>query len=173
MTQQSYTPSADFQARLNRISSGETHVAEGLVHTPRRENPDVKLTGGLMENALYPLSLIGAFGLGVLAVFFSRFARVHLLGGTDPESDMMLAFMADGAMAMAIGFMFKQAFRLEGADWVGAQTFGVTVMIAAMHNLVHLFPYAFSLMFTPEWVELVIGYSEPRSLQIMGYMVPF
>lgn len=173
MAQQSYTPSADFQARLNRISNGEALVAEGLVYTPRTEEPDIKLTGGLMENAVYPLSLIGAFFLGLLAVFFSRFARVHLLGGADPESDMMLALVADGAMAMALGFMFKQGFKVEGKEWVAAQTFGVSVMVASMHNLVHLFPYTFALIFTPEWVELVLSYTELRSLQIGGRAFPF
>ena len=71
MTQNSYQPSGDFQARLSRIANGQTQSPEGIMHTPRVEAPDVKLTGGLMET----LGLIGAFLLGILSVFFARFAR--------------------------------------------------------------------------------------------------
>ena len=173
MTQNSYQPSGDFQDRLARIANGQTLSTDGIVHTPRKEAPDVKLTGGLMENALYPLSLIGAFFLGIMSVFFARFSRVHLLGTADPETDLMLALVADGAIALAIGFVFKQGFKLEGAEWAAAQTFGVTVMVAGMHNLVHLNPMLFALIFTPDWVDLTLSYTELRSLQIGGSMIPF
>ncbi len=173
MSGQDYVASSDFQARLERINKGEVHVADGVVVPERREAADVKLTGGLIENALYPLSLVGAFLLGVMAVFFSRFARIHLLGTADPETDIMLALVADGAMALAIGFMFKQAFRLEGAQWASAQTMGVTVMVASMHNLFHMNPFLFSLIFTPEYVDAVLSYTEFRTLMAGGYMIPF
>ncbi|WP_298292344.1 hypothetical protein [uncultured Litoreibacter sp.] len=173
MSESDYVASNDFQARLARISNGEVHSADGLIVPERREVKDVKLTGGLLENALYPLSIVGAFLLGILAVFFSRFARIHLLGTADPDTDIMLAFAADGAMALAIGFMFKQAFRMKGAEWISAQTMGVTVMVASMHNLIHLQPKLFSQIFTPDYVDAILSYTEFRTLMAAGYVLPF
>ncbi len=173
MSEQNYVASSDFQARLARINKGEVHAADGVVVPERREVEDVKLTGGLLENALYPLSIAGAFLLGIMAVFFSRFSRIHLLGTADPETDIMLALVADGAMALAIGFMFKQAFKMEGAEWISAQTMGVTVMVASMHNLFHIDPVLMSLIFTPEYVDSVLSYTEFRTLMAGGYLVPF
>ncbi len=168
-----YVASPDFQARLARINAGEGHTAEGLIAPERRVVKDVKLTGGLLENAVYPLSIAGAFVLGLLAVFFSRFARIHLLGTPPPEADIMLSLVADGGMALAIGFFFKQLFKMKGAEWISAQTMGVTVMVASMHNLIHLQPGLFAKIFTPDYVEFILGYTEFRTLMAAGHVIPF
>ena len=85
----------------------------------------------------------------------------------------MLALVADGGMAMVIGFAIKELFRMRGAEWISAQTAGVTVMVAAMHNLIHLSPDLFSMIFTLDYVQLVQTTTEMRSLVLMGYVVPF
>ena len=173
MSSSEYVPSNDFQARLARINAGDVDAVDGVIKPERREVKDVKLTGGMLENALYPLSIAGAFFLGLMAVFFSRFARIHLLGTSDPETDIMMSLIADGGMALAVGFFFKQLFKMEGAEWVGAQTMGVTVMVASMHNLIHLNPALFAKIFTPDYVKFIMSYTEFRTLQFGGYVMGF
>ncbi|EPX79067.1 hypothetical protein [Litoreibacter arenae] len=163
----------DFQARLSRIGAEQSNQPAGLVQPTRKPTQEVNLNGSMLENAKYPASIAGAFVLGLLAVFFSRFVRFHLLGLADPESDIFLATVADGGMALAVGFCLRQMFKLEGAEWISAQAAGVTVMVAAMHNLVHIWPDTFALIFDPEWTAFVLDTTEFRTMRIMEYILPF
>ncbi|PTX55846.1 hypothetical protein C8N43_0493 [Litoreibacter ponti] len=167
----------DFQARLARLGmqqeAPQQQTQAEMQPAPRRRSDDINLNGSILENAAYPASLVGAFLLGLLAVFFSRFARFHLLGIADPEADLFLATVADGGMALAIGFCFKQMFSMEGAEWASAQAAGVAVMVASMHNLVHIWPETFSLIFDPDWTRFVLDTTDFRTARIMEYVLPF
>lgn len=163
----------DFQSRLARINSGERVVADGLYVPERPVERDVNLNGSMVKNAVYPLTIVCAFLSGLLAVFVGRYARYHFTGLSDPETDLMLAVVADGGIAMCLGFVLKQAFRLEGSEMIAAQTAGVTVMVGAMHNLVWLFPAAFVWLFSEEWVLFTLEFSQFRTIRYMGYLLPF
>ena len=122
----------------------------------------------LGETVGYPASIVGAFVLGLLAVAISRYVRFTFSGSTLTGEDADTMMLIDAGLAMAIGFVLKQLFRLKGAAQETAKTVGVVAMICTMHNLVHMWPGAFEMAFSPDWVSDVIEMTEPKSILFRG-----
>lgn len=145
-----------FAERLARIDSGSSYVAPGLVYTLKgAKNRPVHLTGTTVQNARYPLSLAGAFVLGLVAVLIGQFVRVSLIGFGEQDHTSLFVASADLLMASAIIFALKNLFHMPTKELLMAQTVGMILMFVLMHNLVHLAPFPFELLFSKEWVEMI------------------
>ena len=156
-----------FQERLERLA------AEKGANDPERKSRSVKRAeAGLPtmgENIRYPLLFVWAAIVGMIAVFLSRYIRFHLTGGSlsgGENADMVM--MIDGAIAAGAGFALKNLLAIEDKSLQFAQSVGVVIMVLGMHNLVHLAPKAFSVIFSPEWTQEVLQYTEPKSLLFAG-----
>jgi hypothetical protein len=176
----SMTNQEEFAARLSRVNSGAPNtkgtifVGQDEQHHMTRETPQ-KVSKGkeVASNALYPLSLVGAFGLGMVAVAIGRYARFQLWAGRDALSDD-----ADMEMAISFGvgillsFVLAQMFRITSKEHKGLQAIGVFVMVCAFHNFAHWAPGPMSALFSPQWVATVQTESPPNSAKFRGLYFP-
>lgn len=139
-----------FQQRLDRIRQQEQRsgVPSPL---PGRGTPPAA-GREIAANALYPLSLAGAFLLGLLAVGLGRYIRFHLADGAagDQTSDMDLLITV--GFGMAASFVLAQMFRLSSKEHVGLQGIGVMVAVCTFHNLFHWAPGPMAAVFSPGYV---------------------
>ena len=183
--QGSGTPDRGFQDRINRVQERRAPI--------EASRPQVDLLPDWKENIRYPASLIGAAFLGMFAVFFARFARFHLMGGTLSGEAPDLTMIIDAGLAVlaalvifgAIGMTLRESDRAERHGFFSiaslggnpvklAIVVGVAIMIGTMHNMVHSAPKAFSVVFSPEWAADVVEFSAPGSIYYRGnYFVVF
>ena len=158
----------DFQARLARINTGQTTVANNVQVPKRREY--VQLTRGqeIRENAKYPLSIVGAFFLGGLAILIGRYARFHLMGVDVVGADLMTSTMIDLGFAAGIAFVIRSALDFEEPVHLDAKSMGITATVATMHNAVHADPGLWATVFSEEWVSTVTTITQPNSIYFGG-----
>lgn len=173
-----------FQARLNRIREKQGQpplpsqaqreaqlAAEAAAAIPQPKAKGTKPVSpipSVWENLGYPMSILGAFLLGMLAVFAARYARFHIMGGSMVGEDADIAMMIDGGLAMGVGFLFRSMFNFQAKEFVTAKTFGIVAMICVMHNLVHWAPEAFAVLFDVDYVLLTLEMTEPNSILFRG-----
>lgn len=156
-----------FQERLTRLAA-EKETAEPQKKSRRVKRAEAGLPS-MSENIRYPMLFVWAAVVGMIAVFLSRYIRFHLTGGSlsgGENADMVM--MIDGAIAAGTGFALKNMLSIEDKSLQFAQTVGVVIMVLGMHNLVHMAPKAFSVIFSPEWTEEVLLTTEPKSLLFAG-----
>ncbi len=157
-----------FQDRISRIRYGATIVSDN-VHTPERR-VIVPMTRGqeLRENARYPLSIVGAFLLGMLAVFIGRYVSFQLIGTGRMADDPSGTFYIDIALAAGVAFVIRMALDFRDPAHLAGKSMGITVAAATMHNLVHAAPSIWAILFSEEWVAAVIQVTEPKSIYFAG-----
>lgn len=175
---------AAFQDRINRIreKSGQPpmpvvapqaeapQIPSKVRHVPQRKRPqkEVRPVPSIWENLGYPMSLVGAFLIGMIAVFAARYARFHIMGGSLVGEDADIAMMIDGALAFGVGFIFRSFFNFESQEYITAKTIGIAAMIALMHNLVHWAPGLFVGLFDEDYVLMTLEMTEPNSILFRG-----
>ena len=171
-----------FQDRINRIreKQGQPPMATqaqlaaeaaAAIPTPKhkpRPGKEISPLPSVWENLAYPMSLVGAFLIGMVAVFAARYARFHIMGGSMVGEDADIAMMMDGALAMGVGFVFRSFFRFEAKEFITAKTLGIFAMICLMHNLVHMAPGAFATLFDEDYVLMTLELTEPNSILFRG-----
>lgn len=154
------SPNGEFQARLERMAEARAPIdAAKPVVSPI---PDWK------ENIKYPAAMVGAFLVGMLAVFVARYVRFQMMGGSLAGEDPDITMLIDGAIGGACSFLLFAVLRFEGAAYKTAQTFGIFAMICVMHNFVHGAPGLFNKLFSEDWTNEVIAYTEPNSILFRG-----
>jgi hypothetical protein len=163
----------EFQGRLDRIQSTRAMLLLNLnlnLMKPRLD-PIEEASLHLAKNAIYPLSLIGAFLLGMFSVVLGQFVRVNLIGVGQP--DELWLGIADLIMATMIIFSIKSMFHLPLKELVTAQTFGIILMFSTLHNLVLLAPFPFAILMSPEWVQGIQDAAHLGTLRIGTMEIPF
>lgn len=154
---------AGFEQRLARISSGRQFVPDGVVVARPRAVPAKKAPH--LGNALYPLSIVMAFFLGLFTLFASRYARFHLLGGAGAGADVLADYLAmDMAMSMVVSFVIRMATNMKSPEHLAAKGLGIGVAALCMHMAVHRAPGLFGLIFSDAWVRGVIASTQPNSI---------
>ncbi|MDD9923154.1 MAG: hypothetical protein OXQ92_12895 [Boseongicola sp.] len=154
------SPNQNFQDRLARVAEKREPIEAA--------KPYVQAVPDWKQNAKYPAALVAAAALGMLAVFAARYVRFHLFGGTMAGDDPDFTMIIDAGIAMACAFALFAMLRFSDKSMKTAQTFGIVFMIGVMHNMVHVAPGLFSTLFSEEWTEDIIAYSEPGSIYFRG-----
>jgi len=173
------TPDRGFQNRINRVQELRAPIEAA--------RPRVDVLPDWRENVRYPATLVGMALLGMLAVFIARFVRFHLIGGTLSGDSPDITMLIDAGLAALAGLMILAAFGLtarqlsreEGQGVFSLKTLGensvkaalvagIAIMIGTMQNMVHSMPSVFKLVFSEEWTEDVVTYSEPGSIYFRG-----
>lgn len=167
-----------FEDRLRRISAGgENTMAQiyvGPAEEPvtdrkgKRKHRAPRAVPSLKDSMAYPMSIIWAFVIGLLAVIIARCVRYWLAAGTLTGEDADIMMAIDGGLSLAVGFVLTQMFRVKGKAQETAKTVGIVVMVGMMHNMVHAWPGLFEMTFSPEWVSDVIETTEPKSFLFRG-----
>ena len=170
-------PDAEFAARLQRIKARDGAMVlhagdeQHVVHRKKlvQQSRQAEIAGNLM----FPLSLLGALALGLVAVAMGRYARFHLAAGwgdmANPEYDMLVS----GLLGLMLAFVLGQMFRLRSKEHRGMMSAGVFLMVCTFHNLAHWAPGPMSMMFSPAWVQTVVATSPANSFAWRGMYVPF
>ena len=173
-----------FQDRLNRIrekqgqpplpSEAERQAqlaAEAAAAIPQPKAKPAKQVSpvpSVWENLGYPMSILGAFLLGVLAVFASNYAMFHLFGADGGLEDPMFTMIGNGVLAAGLSFVLRNAMKFEGKEFTTANTAGIILMVAAIHNLFHFVPGPMAVIYSPEHVAMMVDTSVPYSLNYGG-----
>lgn len=158
---QGNAPNNGFQSRLNRM-------AEQRAPTDAAK-PQVDLLPDWKANIRYPAAIVASALVGMLAVFVARLVRYHIMGGTLAGDDPDFTMIIDGSIAVACSFLLFGMLKFKGKEFKVAQTVGIIAMIGLMHNFVHAAPSAFGLLFSTEWADDIVSYSEPGSVYFRGF----
>jgi len=154
------SPDGDFHARLNRVADARAPFEQA--------KPYVSPIPDWRDTVRYPVTIIAAFLVGMLAVFVSRYIRFQVLGtglaGDDPD----IAMLIDAALAGALSFLVFGLLRAEGFAVKAVQTVGIMAMVFGMHNIVHAVPTAFSMTFSESWANEVVATTAPNSILFRG-----
>lgn len=153
-------PNNDFQQRLERMAEARAPIEAAKVEVS--PIPDWK------ENIRYPAALVGAFLVGMLAVFVARYVRFQMMGGTLAGEDPDFTMIIDGAIGAGCSFLLFAVLRFEGHAYKAAQSLGIFAMICVMHNFVHAAPGIFNKVFSEDWTNEVVAYTEPNSILFRG-----
>lgn len=168
-----------FAARLARIEQGGPNT-KNTIFIGQDEQHDLgkkvfikqSKSREIAGNAAYPLSLIGAFVLGLVAVALSFYARFQVMQGEVHLDDPGLEMALSGGLGIALSFVLAQMFRLTSKEHKGMQSAGVFVMVCALHNLAHWAPGPMAVVFSSEWVQRVQTDSPPNSARLGGGYFP-
>ena len=172
---------AEFTARLARIeaASGQRKATlyvgpdeSFVLDRPERRRQTSGLVA-LLLNASYPLSMVMAFGLGFLAFAIGRYIRFHLtgVGETPPDPDMEMVLQLGTGLAIAA--VLGAVDQMKAFEYLIAKSLGVVAGLLAFHNLVHVYPDQFKLLFSPIWVTKMVTTTEPFSLLWRGISFTF
>lgn len=152
-----------FEDRVARIKQRSEE------NTSKSPPPD---TESVWQRLGYPAAFLGAFSLGILAVFLSRFIQYQSVGipvpGQVGTQDFVSLGLAGGACIMVMLFL-KGKLR----EFAGALTVGALVTTFTFHNLVWQYPVFFERAYGEDWVEFVKDTTEPSSLNLFGTILPF
>lgn len=135
---------------------------------PKKQEKEISPLPSVWENIAYPAGIVGAFLIGMFAVFAARYARFHIMGGSMVGEDADIAMIMDGALATGVGFIARSVFNFETKEHMMAKTIGIFAMICVMHNLVHWAPGLFTLLFDEDYVLLTLEMTEPNSILFRG-----
>ena len=145
-----------FAERVARIEASRSKAAP---------KPAAKAAG--WSGVGYVLSLLAAFGVGVLVVFAARYARFHLTGMVPGAAGLGRSTMAtDVVLAFLAGFVLQQIFHFRRPEHVGAKTIGMFAAMFTMHMAVHAWPGLFELLFSDVWVRQVIRLTDPSAIAV-------
>ena len=173
------TPNSGFQDCINRVQERRAPIEAA--------RPKVDVLPDWKENIRYPATLVGMALLGMFAVFVVRYVRFHLMGGTLAGNDADITMIIDAGLAgvaafviySAVGLTMRDANRAERGSIFSlnnlgdnpvkaALVVGIAIMIGTMHNMVHSAPGVFGALFSEEWAEDVVAFSEPGSIYFRG-----
>ncbi|MEP5759682.1 MAG: hypothetical protein ABJ327_10355 [Litoreibacter sp.] len=160
----------EFQERVERIQDTHAHLMQEMARMKPQLTPVEEMSLKYARNAGYPLSIIGAFALGMLSVLVGQFVRVNLVG-LGNQDNLWLA-LADLAMASMIIFSVRNMFRLPIKELLTAQTIGITVMFLCLHNFVHVAPFPFAVLMSPEWVDAIRMDTHFGSIRLGTFEIP-
>ena len=155
-----------FQNRLDRIRRQEQRTGAPEPVPGRGAPPSAGRE--IAANALYPLSLAGAFLLGILAVGLGRYIRFHLADGATGDQADDIDLLITAGFGMAASFVLAQMFRLSSPAHLSLQGIGVFVAICTFHNLFHWAPGPMAAVFSPGYVAGMQEMAPANTLAFRG-----
>ena len=158
---------AERLARLGAEHGQRAEVQTQQAQAARGPRPD------WVTNLGYPISVLGACVLGLIAVVLARYGMYVIGGEPDPLADPDLTMVIDGALAFGIAFVLRMAFHMTDKVHLAAKTVGIWIALTCMHNLVHDYPALWAMGFSEAWVERTTSMTEPRSFYVRGYSFEF
>lgn len=164
-----------FAARLARIEAGGPNT-KGTIFVGQDEqhhlgNKAVGKQGkssAATSTSLTPLSLIAAFGFGLLAAGIASYARFQLSANLPQleDPDLEMAFLIGTGFVLSL--VMAQLLRLTSIKHKALQLVGVFVMACGFHNLAHWLPGPMSRALSPDWVLQVQTEAPPNSARFRG-----
>ena len=158
---------ASFQARLDRISSGNGYVAEGLLGTgelnkirQRQESgkaPKPVATMGIQEKKKSPLKRVFvAFILGVISFFGGSLGAFHATQGVASEFDQfrpLVEALGPVGMSAVLAFFLLYVSGFRSVWLVGVIIAGVFAMNFAEPHMARAAPELWTQMYSAEYAD--------------------
>jgi hypothetical protein len=136
---------------------------------PRRKRPKARFR----ITPAYPAGILAAALIGALGVVAARLGRASLADGALTGSAAETMMMIDAGVGLGLAVIVTALVRLHGKAAFAAQVAGVLAMLLLMHNLVHLAPTSFAMLFSAPWVVEVTATTAPGSFLIQGVYIVF
>lgn len=156
----------EFQQRLNRIKNREQlGLAQGYTEEKANRRSASSKIGAALT---YPLSLILAAALGILAVIAVRLAFFHLAGATPAEQITAKEIALTVGLGFAGAFVAAQMLGLSARLQTLLLISGVAMAITGFHNLFHWAPTAMAAAFSPEYASTITAMAGPNTAQLAG-----
>ncbi|GGE03399.1 hypothetical protein SAMN05421774_101623 [Gemmobacter megaterium] len=158
-----------FAARLERIASHAGNTNATLHIGMADQLPQAALKRAVLGKArprksgLALLSLPLALASGAVAWVWAQWSVPVLL----QSQELWVALLASGVMVL----LLRLVIGLRGPLTLAMQLIGVALAVAGLHNAVHLWPEAFAMLFSPDWVQEVLATTRPMSLSL-GALLP-
>ena len=172
---------SDFRARAARVENNIAGACQLLwvgvdevYAVPRRERK-ARITAfrALVQNAVYPASILAAVVLGAVSHAIGQIARYHVQGlsnqAANPDIETLAQVILGIVIAMALGFVF----RLHSKSFTTLKSTGVLIGVLFLHNAVHLYPKGFAVLTSPMWVNQVVTQTEAHSMLWRGISFVF
>jgi hypothetical protein len=172
---------SDFAARVKRIERA-TAEAKQLLYVgmdevyvmPRRERK-AKVGGAraLLQNAMYPVSMVLAVGLGYVAHSIGQILRYYIQGMPDPKANQDVEMVVQVILGLTIAICIGNLIKLRSSTHTLLMTLGAVLGLLMMHNAVHAYPEAFKLMTSALWVNEIVSHTSPHSIMWRGISFVF
>lgn len=174
------TPLELFQKRLKRLTDGEAPRNVLWVGTdeyfeiPAKARPR-KPRGlvALVANALYPVSVMAAVGLGFVSHGIVLMARYHLNGLPDAAANPDIEMVAQLVMAFALAMVLGHFVGLRTKNFTSLKSLGAALGLLFFHNVVHLYPQVFDSLCSKAWVNYMVTQTEAHSMVWRGISFVF
>lgn len=172
---------ADFAARAARVEKNIAGARQLLwvgldevYSLPRRERkPRVTGLRAVVQNALYPFSMVAAVVLGFVSHGIGQVARYHVQGLPDLNANLDIESLVQMILGIMIAMALGYVFRLQSKSFMTLKSTGVILGVLLFHNAVHLFPEAFSAVTSPMWVNQIVSHTQAHSLLWRGISFVF
>lgn len=147
-----------FQDRVTSINQ-RAEVAASKAPPARTDSIWVRLS--------YPGSFIGAFFLGAIAVFLTRYFQSQLVSVPADGQPGAQDIVGIGLASMA-GLFVSMLFKGKQKEFASACTLGVLLTTFTYHNAVWAYPEPFEQVYGQDWVEFVQSITKPSSIYFFG-----
>ncbi len=166
----------DFALRLERIASASrartqrVFVGEDESYVVPRHEWKHKASGATtaLGNAMYPLSLVLAVVVGIVAHGVTMVARYYIDGLPDwnanPNIEMFKQLVMAYVLAMVVGYLIG----LRSSTLTALKVLGCALGVLAFHNAVHMYPDLFAKLTSQLWVAQMIAHTKAHSLLFRG-----
>ena len=122
-----------------------------------------------LGNAAYPLTILACFVVGFVTIVFLRWVRFQVTGEIDPNAGLgVLDAMLIGGMTMAT----REVMNFRQPAFTAANVLGLCLGMLTVHNLIHLAPGLFALMFSETWVDVMVYETAFPSLMFGATNIP-
>ena len=158
---------AEFLARVNRIEKrggGVSEVFNGDGITLRQNMARRRRCRGCFLKT--PLALV----LGGFAFLVAQYATFSV---TIPEEYALPDYIlgAQIFLALCLVLFFRLFFNLSGKLPMTMGFLGLALGVTAMHNLVHVAPDTWAMLFSPGWVSDIQAHTQAGTLQFRGTVI--
>lgn len=171
----------EFAARLERIAAGGAHTRNTLfvgideayvlpIKNGKIQKPRLSLIEGLST----PIVMASALFMGIFAMILVRVVHFHGFSNAPVMGSAMVSLALDSLLAVILCILIGRViFRDHAATLRSWQVVGVIFAATGLHNLVHLLPGAFALLFSENWVRSILITTEMRTLTLGHMSLPF
>lgn len=178
-----------FDQRVARINAGQVarvptpgaaeDASQGWLSEAELARTVRSGTGSAVTGQRQALSHVSAVLLGALSVLLARYTIYQLHSLPDRVPAPFTGMLGDTASAglimgaeLAIGgvilLTLAMAFNMATRAHLVCKFVGLWVATTMMHNLVHLYPEQWVMLFSWEWVDWVRSTTEPNSILFRG-----
>jgi cytochrome bd-type quinol oxidase subunit 2 len=153
---------ASNRARTQRVFVGED---ESYVVPRHTWKPKSSVTGRMLGNFAYPLSLVLSLAFGAAAHGLGMLIRFYVQGlpnwKANPDVEMMVQLLLGIVLAIVLGHLV----RLRNRALVSV---GAAIGVLFFHNAVHAWPRVFASLTSELWVTQMLAHTKAHSLLWRG-----